>query len=99
MGRVRRVWRAAVVLTIIAAILGVLRRIDGLPEGLTGSYYRTTDWSAGAAVVNVDKQPSTAAMVIAWDRNPPPEFSRPLPQPAPASGGRIADGDWARRHR
>ena len=57
----RRVWQAAAALTILVALLGVVRRINGLPEGLTGTYYRTADWTSGAVMVTVDKQPSTSA--------------------------------------
>ena len=71
----RSVWQAAAALTLVVALLGGVRRIDGLPEGLTGTYYRTTDWTAGAVVVTVDQQPSTAAYRYRVGPQSPPVFS------------------------
>jgi hypothetical protein len=83
MTRVRSVWQVAAALTIVVVILGAVRRLNGLPDGLTGTYYRTTDWTGGAVLVAVDKQPSTAAMLSAWDPHSPAGVQRCVDELAP----------------
>ena len=67
--------RITVALWLTLAGLAGLQSIVGVPPGLLGTYYASTDWSGQPIFTNVDASPSTDALLSAWFPRTPSVFS------------------------
>jgi hypothetical protein len=67
--------RIAVALWLTLIGLAALHLIVGVPTGLLGTYYASTDWSGQPMFTSIDAGPSTDALLAAWSPRTPSVFS------------------------
>ena len=67
--------RALAATTLLVVLLGITSRLESIPEGLQATYFPTADWTSQPARTTIDRQPSTASLIAAWDGSPPQTFS------------------------
>ena len=61
--------------TILLACSLLAAVLDPLPEGLSATYFETSNWSGPAARSTIDSAPSTYNLFVAWRGRPPQAFS------------------------
>lgn len=67
--------RIVIVATVLLALFGAATHFLAVPKGLHGTYFKTTDWSSPPVRTTIDAQPSTAAVLAAWNGRPPDGIS------------------------
>jgi 4-amino-4-deoxy-L-arabinose transferase-like glycosyltransferase len=67
--------RAAAIVTLATAVLGVAARLNPMPPGLRGEYYSSADWTPPHAFTRSESHLSTRALFAAWSGTPPDRFS------------------------
>jgi hypothetical protein len=72
-----KVWilRAVLATTLLVLLLGVVKRIDPVKEGLTGTHFARRDAALVPIRSVVDAPPSTERIAEAWDDAPPEKFN------------------------
>jgi hypothetical protein len=61
--------------TLLVALAGGIRWLDGLPEGLEARYVDGLDATKPPARATIDRRPATRAVVDAWSAAPPETFT------------------------
>jgi hypothetical protein len=64
---------AAATLLLACSLLAAI--LDPLPEGLSATYFNTSNWSGTPARSTIDSTPSTYNLYVAWRGRPPQSFS------------------------
>jgi hypothetical protein len=72
-----KVWlfRAVLATTLLTLLLGAIKRLDPLEEGLSGTYFARRDNGLVPVRTVVDDPPSTERLANAWNGTPPDTFN------------------------
>ncbi len=60
---------------MLLVVLGIAHWVDPLAEGLLATYYADSQWQSDPVHEAIELQPSTDALVAAWQGDPPQRFS------------------------
>jgi len=70
-----RLWRAAILASILAVLFGIAARFDPLRQGLRAEYYLNSTWTPPVAMAGFDRRPAGLRFLDAWNGLPPDTFS------------------------
>jgi hypothetical protein len=70
-----RLLRVVVIATLVTAVIGIVKRLDPLQQGLRAEYFPNPAWASPHAVSRLEPRPSSDGFVGAWGGSPPGEFS------------------------
>jgi hypothetical protein len=70
-----RLLRVVVIATLVTAVIGMVKRLDPLQQGLRAEYFPNAAWASPHVVSRVERRPSSDSFVGAWRGSPPDAFS------------------------